>query len=289
MLEVSMSPVKIFTFVFFLSLLPTFVLAKDKEQSTLRFITYNTWGLPAPLTTCPSRFKKIAASIGQFNADIIAFEETFAKRAKVLELKEYPYHLYGPGKSKGIKILPSGLLILSKFPIIESDYKIYSKCGGFDCFANKAILWMKIKIPGVGAINVFATHTNAGTSMKIKTSQLDEAWEFIQRHLEGRSTVFMGDFNMSPETPLYNFVKYNMSFDDSLDLYLTDHPEYSNDPNVIYTYTIKYLYHKRLDYVWLKDIGPRAMHPINYKVIFNNVNGKRLSDHLGVLVDMQFH
>ncbi|HAZ13747.1 MAG: hypothetical protein A2X86_10155 [Bdellovibrionales bacterium GWA2_49_15] len=284
-----MNPAKILLVFLCLFLLPA--MAFSKEQNSLRLISYNTWGLPSPILVCPGRFKKIAKEIGQFNADIVAFEETFTKYADVLgKIPEFPYRLYGPAKGgKKLKILNSGLLLLSKYPIVESDYKIYSKCGGFDCFANKAIIWAKIKVPGIGAINVFTTHTNAGTSRKIKESQLVEAGDFIEAHLGGRSTVFMGDFNFAPGSELYNYVKYNLNFEDTLDLYLTDHPEYSNDPNVLYTYIIKLIYKRRLDYFWLKDIGPRSMHPTDYKVIFNNINGKKLSDHFGILMDLQFH
>ncbi|MEK6625745.1 MAG: endonuclease/exonuclease/phosphatase family protein, partial [Bdellovibrionota bacterium] len=275
----------------FLCLLILPAITFSGEQSTLRLVSYNTWGLPTPFLICPGRFEKISKEIGQFKADIVSFQETFTKHANVLsKIAEFPYRLYGPPKGgKKLKILHSGLLLLSKYPIVQSDYKIYSKCGGFDCFANKGIMWAKINVPGIGDINVFNTHTNAGSSNKIKTSQLVEAWDFIQAHLGGRSTVFMGDMNFAPGSELYNYVQYNMNFEDSLDLYLNDHPEYSNDPNVLYTYIIKLIYKRRLDYFWLKDIGPRSMHPTNYKVIFNNINGTRLSDHFGIMMDLKFH
>jgi len=266
---------------------PSTALATNK----LRVITYNTWGLPRPFLIGAGRFKKIAATIPKFFADIIGFQETFTKYADVLQkVPGYPYKAFGSGKIKGKKILTSGLLLLSKYPIVETEYMVYSKCSGFDCFAAKGVLWAKVAVPGVGEVNVFTTHTNAGSNKKVKSFQLVEAQNFIQKHLEGRSTLFLGDFNLQPGSEDYNYVHYAMDFADSLDLYLTDHPEYSQDPDVIYSYILaKHFFKRRLDYVWLKDIGSKSMHPVNYKVIFNNKNGKRLSDHLGVMVDLEFN
>ena len=167
---------------------------------------------------------------------------------------------------------------------------IFSKCTGTDCFAAKGVLWTKIDVPGVGLINIFNTHFNAGASKKAKNVQLREAWDFIQQHLGNRSTVFLGDMNIQPDTVYYNYIKYYMDFEDSLDLYLQDNPQYYDDKHVIYTYVIwKRLFWRRLDYFWLKDIGPRHMGVKKYQVIFNNRNGNKLSDHLGIMLDLEFN
>jgi endonuclease/exonuclease/phosphatase family metal-dependent hydrolase len=262
-----------------------------KESNSIRVITYNTWGLPRPFLIKAKRFKQIATSIGQFEADIIGFQETFTKYAKILStLKEYPYYRYGSPKIKGKKLIDSGLLTISKFPIVDSDYIVYSKCSGTDCLAAKGILWTKIAVPGIGDINVFNSHLNAGASKKVKRVQLGEAWEFIQKHLDGRSTIFLGDLNIQPDTVFYNYIKYYMDFEDSLDLYLADNPEYYDDKHVIYTYVIwKRLFWRRLDYFWLKDIGTKHMGVNKYQVIFNDKNGEKLSDHLGIMLDLEFN
>ena len=89
----------------------------DAGERSVRVLSYNVWGLPAPLTSKPSRFKDLKARVPDAGADVIAFQETFATKSHVLaEMPSYPHRAWGPAPSKGK--LASGLLIVSRFPIV---------------------------------------------------------------------------------------------------------------------------------------------------------------------------
>jgi len=269
-------------------LLMSFGFANDAVTGKFRAISYNVWGLPVPFLSKPGRFQKIHDSIGRFNADFIGFQETFTKKSAPLkEIEGYPYMAEGPQK-KGIKILHSGLLFISKFPILETATLAFSKCSGMDCFARKGVLWSKVLVPGFGTINVFLTHANAGSNESVKMHQLIEAAQFIDQKRGDRPTIFLGDFNLTPGSDYYHYVRYVMGLDDALDLYLKEHPERATDPSFIYTVRIgKKFYKRRIDYFFLQDGLQSSIYTKNYQVIMNKIDGDKLSDHFGVLGDFE--
>ena len=68
---------------------------------------------------------------------------------------------YSTPKKKLIstKILDSGLVILSRFPIVETDFHAF-KVGTYrDSIMDKGCLYCKIKIGENNCINIFNAHT----------------------------------------------------------------------------------------------------------------------------------
>lgn len=126
-----LSGVKLIAALLALALAPQLALCK-----ALRVVRYNVWGLPSPLLRHLERFKDIPAAINALDANVVLVQEAFNQDSRALaRLPGFPYHAWGP--SSGFLRLSSGLLILSKYPILVTDTVECSKCGGFDCFANK--------------------------------------------------------------------------------------------------------------------------------------------------------
>ena len=165
--------------------------------------------------------------------DIIMLQEAFVPASlEVPERAGYPNWVAGPGPNdlapeysdradhnflaersfwKGEKLgkrQSSGLLIASNFPIIEHlNFPFYQwECAGFDCLANKGVLLVRIRIPGLpDPLEVITTHYNAkkasGVSLERAHTahrlQVDATAEFLNSHsVREFPLVWGGDLNM---------------------------------------------------------------------------------------------
>ena len=125
------------------------------------------------------------------------------------EIKErlhdlYPYFEEGPDEDD----LESdgGLLLLSRYRPVASDECIYRECDGFDCFANKGMLYIRVTAPDWPTpVDFFYTHaqdiaTNDGA--RVLYAQLSRMHTFISDHVDPRiPAIVMGDLNIPGELP----------------------------------------------------------------------------------------
>ncbi|KAJ1965921.1 hypothetical protein GGI12_000442 [Dipsacomyces acuminosporus] len=108
-----------------------------------------------------------------------------------------------------------GLVILSKYPIVNSEHHDYPRGKGADWFAIKGILYARLAIsnPNSGQsatfLHLFNTHTQASYSnvtmtqpeVKVRMSQIHEFHSFLESILPkyrrpGEAVVLAGDFNV---------------------------------------------------------------------------------------------
>jgi len=81
----------------------------------------------------------------------------------------------------------------------------YAECNGWfgqngDCWARKGFLRVRLHTPGGGEIDVYNTHLEAGPgerSVAVRSSQLDELAEAVERLSAGRAVIVAGDFNLA--------------------------------------------------------------------------------------------
>ena len=205
----------------------------------ISILTYNVAGLPWPLR----KDRKAALyAIGddlslmheQGRApDIVLIQEGFSQHmAEMIRRSGYSYYAKGPSRrdradesqsivpsgflqsgqfakgEKAGKILNSGLYVLSKWPIRTQLREPFFKgaCAGFDCAANKGLLWVEIDVPGMpGYLQVMTTHLNShrssgvsqDRSLQAHNLQIVQIAKFIERHLmPEQPLIFGGDFNI---------------------------------------------------------------------------------------------
>jgi len=93
--------------------------------------------------------------------------------------------------------LSSGLLILSRYPIVATNRIVYgNSCAGQDCGANKGALHVRLKLPGGDTIDVFNTHMQHRRRLSdIRKKQIDMLVRFIRRNARSRWWIAGGDFN----------------------------------------------------------------------------------------------
>jgi endonuclease/exonuclease/phosphatase family metal-dependent hydrolase len=102
------------------------------------------------------------------------------------------------------RLIDGGLLILSRFPIVERDQLAYSQGAGSDGICAKGVLYARIQLsPDLSdSLHVFTTHTQAGDNQKeysIRLAQLQEMHHFIARTIRedpGVPVLITGDFNL---------------------------------------------------------------------------------------------
>ncbi|DAZ96636.1 TPA: hypothetical protein N0F65_005815, partial [Lagenidium giganteum] len=101
-------------------------------------------------------------------------------------------------------LIDGGLLILSRYPIVERDQHTFSVGSGSDGMCSKGALYARIQLsPDLSdSVHVFTTHTQAGDNQPeydIRSKQLTELVAFIKRTIRddpSAPVLVTGDFNM---------------------------------------------------------------------------------------------
>lgn len=210
-----------------------------KAHTTLKVLTYNThlFGDEGagrfPQFADRARAAFIADRIRLEDADIVGLEEVWDDELKdiILERSGYPFHHYGGRKDDVYDVLNSGLLLLSKHPIINASQHFYNDevniqdCPAFDpfcylqnpftpwkCFENKCIPYLdglaskgflRATISKAGfQFGVFVTHTQAEQhedGVNARRKQLEQLGAQIQTFRAqnpGAEILMMGDLNI---------------------------------------------------------------------------------------------
>ncbi|RIA45513.1 endonuclease/exonuclease/phosphatase family metal-dependent hydrolase [Hephaestia caeni] len=216
---------------------PVIVTAADGEhRTTLTVLTFNIEGLgwPARKGRGPS-LQRISAVLGEMAAqghapDIILIQEMFSPAAvRAVETMPYANAVFGPSRTQkpalsvagrmggpfvrgkgeiGIHLVPSGLAILSRYPIVASRSEPFGsrRCAGIDCLSNKGVLHARIHIPGVPQpVDLFNTHMNSQGASGVSPQRHRAAHhlqtavlsDFIDRVAHRDMPLILGgDFNM---------------------------------------------------------------------------------------------
>lgn len=269
-------------------------------ERVFRVVTYNVWGLVRPFLKKPRRFQEIARTIPELDADVIAFQETFSKKTRILStLKGYPYVARGPGKT-GLKIQGSGLLLVSRWPIVESETLVYEACAFPSCLEAKGALFVRVLVDGLGEVDVYDTHLIAGDFEAARAYQAHELAAVIERKSAGRPVVVVGDFNAEPETLGYRVFKDRLRLRNAHEDYVAAHPELPEFERLGYTFdplrnrNIRAISpskkRHRIDHVWVRpEAGPvRAKTELCNLIYDEPIAGMFLSDHFGLLADIRF-
>nr|CCA16666.1 conserved hypothetical protein [Albugo laibachii Nc14] len=101
-------------------------------------------------------------------------------------------------------LIDGGLLIISRFPIIERDRITFERGLGADGVCAKGVLYAKIQLTTRASdyIHVFTTHTQAGESLDswtVRQHQLMQLMSFVKRKADqdrSNPILLTGDFNL---------------------------------------------------------------------------------------------
>lgn len=173
--------------------------------------------MPNWILKVPGRLHWLGLAVEEYLADIVALQEVFSKKAHYLgSLDAYPYRAWGT--PKGTLKTSSGLLTLSKWPIVRSHVLEFSRASGTDWFARKGALFTRIQTPSGLCIDIVNTHLNAVGDEEIRWHQLQEILLFVER-IRALDPIkpplaLMGDLNFCPNGMLWKRLQQDFRWKD---------------------------------------------------------------------------
>lgn len=255
------------------ALTPTIdVNSLNDNANQLKVLSYNIWALPFISKDIKERLNAIPAYIQGY--DVVLFQEAFSdhREAFLLELaKTYPYQTRMLDKD-GINVHDGGVIILSRFPILNEAQAIFPDCADADCLADKGINYAAVNKNG-RVYHVFATHTSSFDTVAARSyrqKQFKQMQNFaVSLSIPVTETViYGGDLNV-------NKLKFPDDYQNMLTNLQSSEPVYAGytlatfDPrvNVHATSTISGGSVEYLDYILVSD---------SHKTMANNTNTTRV-------------
>jgi endonuclease/exonuclease/phosphatase family metal-dependent hydrolase len=247
------------------------------DNLRLKLVTYNIWGLPSWMTGArPGRYPKIASELERLAPDFILLQEAWTADAR----KSAPTNgLWSIARAAGQHTFfqQSGLLTLSRFPIIGGKFYPFSRAAFPDRFVNKGVLKVTVQLPDQRVLNIWNLHLQDGGSPSIRQSQIRELVSAVQAAEDGQiADLVGGDFNTTPDSPLYQELSRSIG------------PSVQQLSGVAPFVTWDGLSDKpgsgqTLDYIFVRSRVPFQTVEASPRVAFQAANfEQRLSDHLGL-------
>eukprot|EP00735_Rhodelphis_limneticus_P006356 TRINITY_DN18755_c0_g1::TRINITY_DN18755_c0_g1_i1::g.15252::m.15252 TRINITY_DN18755_c0_g1::TRINITY_DN18755_c0_g1_i1::g.15252 ORF type:complete len:282 (-),score=18.97,sp/Q1ZXD9/Y8017_DICDI/26.47/2e-07,Exo_endo_phos/PF03372.18/5.2e-23,Exo_endo_phos_2/PF14529.1/4.3e+02,Exo_endo_phos_2/PF14529.1/0.36 TRINITY_DN18755_c0_g1_i1:79-924(-) len=128
----------------------------------------------------------------------------------VLKLADkYGFHHYVRPARSCLQMVDNGLMILSKYEIIDSDQLTFQSSSGLQWFIPNGVIYASVRLPTKKSLHVFCTHFHAGprdssllnSDVTCKQVQRDQARELrafmkeMMRHDPTGAFLLAGDFN----------------------------------------------------------------------------------------------
>jgi endonuclease/exonuclease/phosphatase family metal-dependent hydrolase len=194
----------------------------DHVKVSLNMLCYNVFMRPFVYTNSNGDYKdaRLNALLDYFpHFDIVALQEMFTLGSSRSQLMinscidmGLRYHVsIGSDFWRSMKPIDSGLFIISRYPIVEKDYIVFSQGKDIDGWSTKGVLSALIQITNQTQILVMTTHLQAEydnqdvTYNRIQESQLLEMKQFLRKKREQYPDIpmiLMGDFNIDARVPV---------------------------------------------------------------------------------------
>lgn len=209
------------------------------QRPHINILTYNIFLRPPLIKNNESdhkndRLKEFIKALGDF--DIVCLQEMFGtlnkRKHKLIRCATkagFLYYADSPSPSFFTSfVVDGGLLILSRFPILVSEFKPYPYGIFSDSLSQKGVLYNKIQIRDE-MLHIFGTHTQAsyfGENQRYpiltRSDQFTTFRQFIESTLKkhgyrhGEVILLMGDFNVDSRKPYIetNKIKHYPGFKD---------------------------------------------------------------------------
>lgn len=174
-------------------------LALPASAAQIKALSFNVAGIPLVHPRVGERMKLIAGAIERGGYDLAAIQEAwFDGDARTLTV---------PGMERARTPTRAGLLLLSRWPITETDHvrfaarpsplRIYEG----EWPAEKGALFARVRTPS-GPLDVYDTHLISYYPdfryTAVRFAQLFELSELIEKHSASRPFLLLGDLNARP-------------------------------------------------------------------------------------------
>jgi endonuclease/exonuclease/phosphatase family metal-dependent hydrolase len=298
------------------------------QSPEVKVLTLNMFLRPPPVKTNLSDHKEARTdyliSNVLDNYDIICLQEVFDllndRKERIIQgAIERGLHYYATSPRPSFfskELIDGGLLVLSRFPIVETDFYGFGNGTLPDLLTYKGVLYCKILINSE-PIHVFTTHTQASYDLvdpiyrQIRKEQISVMRKIISDKLKSPQdfAIFLGDFNVMTsqigEKELYTDSEYAdlikmLSCDGVHEVKDVIHEAYGHHPSTygrvdetgkaletVLTHPICATCEECLDYIftinakhsWLTaDLGQSRVQPFETK----DLPFTQISDHAGL-------
>ncbi|KYQ92877.1 putative sphingomyelinase [Tieghemostelium lacteum] len=199
-----------------------------------------------------SRFEDTPTSsiLGAF--DIVCFQELFSafsyRQRRLIEKAKTLGFSYSatsplPPYFKSTFLVDGGLVVISRYPIVDSSYLMFTQGVDSDMLASKGVLYCKIKLPNHQLIHLFTTHLQASyinpnaltdTNVRndgVRTVQLNQLREFIleKTYQDAHPIILAGDLNVDARVAKDNGKSDSPAYLEMLDILSKPNPKYTKD------------------------------------------------------------
>ncbi|HOD94856.1 MAG TPA: endonuclease/exonuclease/phosphatase family protein [Candidatus Hydrogenedentes bacterium] len=171
----------------------------DAEEVVFTICTYNVQARPL-FDETKNKFAHISPLLNRF--DICALQECFKDYRRAWAAAEHSSKIFHGTLKHPLKLVGSGLSLLSSLPLISTDNINFDTCGEFQNRpASKGVLLGRYQA-GAMTLDVYTTHIEAGGSpqaLAARKGQGEEIVDFVNAQSPPEnSVIILGDFNMRP-------------------------------------------------------------------------------------------
>ncbi|RHX98290.1 hypothetical protein DYB25_005511 [Aphanomyces astaci] len=196
-----------------------------------KIATYNVWNVNPPgvvyghanrWSMYSRRMDHLVAFVRQVDADIVGLQEVrvdnsfgpVGHHAQIQHIMErlgtayqYVYRpaMAYPNDQNPMEHVEEGPAILSKHPILTSDYVLLSRVvDDPNDSHHRLCLHAAVDVPHWGVVDVYVTHLSLSERSREQT--MVEVWEFMQQG-KGVTQVLLGDLNAEPQSHGIQFLQ----------------------------------------------------------------------------------
>ena len=181
----------------------------------LRVLSFNTWGVPFFSRDRAARMRAIGHAIEEMDVDVVGLQEVFyvKDRRLLVEAAARAGLVYSHYFNSGV--MGSGLLTLSRFPIVETSFLRFRLNGRpqdfvrVDYYAGKGVGRLRIQTPD-GPVDVYNAHLIApylefgpDRFAAHRIAQAVEMGRYIAAQSADAPAVLVGDMNCYPDDATY--------------------------------------------------------------------------------------
>jgi endonuclease/exonuclease/phosphatase family metal-dependent hydrolase len=234
---------------------------------TLRVSSWNTWGLPAPMSKDrKARFAKIDKDLEAPDADLVALQEVWGGAKPLLPR----VHLIARPEDSGLAF------VSPKHPMHDIAFHPFTVSGRFEGWKTKGVLAAISELDDGTDLMVVDTHFQAGRSERWAHNRASDTDVLLQAVADWPGPVLLaGDFNFYSEsaTDADNADRiFGAGFDDAAESLGTDAATYRRE-------------HERFDRIYLRSGDGVCLQPLAFDV--TEYQGLALSDHQRVMATIE--
>lgn len=284
----------------------------EPKADTIRILTLNIFCRPCPICSYAlgdrktERIKMFVKYLSRHFFDIVCLQEMFSSLSNGrinFFLKEtrklgFLYHL--KSEKQSFFKFDSGLLIISRFPIIDFDFSPFLSFSGYESFVEKGVLYARILHENNHVLHVFTTHFQSKNNPQVKRKQIKQLGNFILKNVkEGSNIIVTGDFNIEAVTEKEDYEdlmesiglgKYKV--DDVVFSVNKKHENTTLGHGQIFPNNKSFgIVKKRLDYIFCVEMDKRIKINDSGILKLSDENNDQLviSDHHGVFAEIELY